>query len=62
MIFASKFTVEVLKEAAIPEPCFTRDIPKDLTHTEMSAKKVPNKSTKHTQANQQAQMIFTPEF
>ena len=52
----------MLKEAAIPESCFTRDVLKDLTHAEMSAKKVTNKSTKHTQANQQAQMIFTPEF
>lgn len=60
-IFSSKFTTEVLEEFPTPEPFFTRDILKDLTHAEMSAKKVKNKSTKHTHANQQAQMIFTPK-
>lgn len=59
-IFASKFTTEVLKEFATPEPFFTRDILNDLTHAEMSAKKVKNKSTKYTHGNQQTQMIFTP--
>lgn len=60
-IFVSKFTVEALKEATVPEPCFIRDVPKDLIHTKMSAKKLMNKSTKHTQANQQAHITFTPE-
>lgn len=61
-IFVSKLTVEAVKEAAVPEPCFIRDVPKDPIHIEMSAKKLTNKSTKHTQANQQAHIIFTPEF
>lgn len=50
----------MLKEFATPEPFSTRDILKDLTHAEMSAKKVKNKSTKYTHGNQQTQMIFTP--
>lgn len=41
--------MEVLEEAAIPESCFPRDVPKDLTHAEMSAKKVTSKWTKHNQ-------------
>jgi len=61
LFFASKFTTKVLKTTATPESFFIRDMLKDLTHAEMTAKKVKNKSTKHTPANQQAQMIFTPK-
>lgn len=61
-IFASKFTTEVLKEFATPEPFFTRDILKDLTHAEMSAKKVKNKSTKYTRKSADSDDIHTQQF